>query len=217
MTKITQKLRAFFHSKTGKIIPILLIALLIGTASSTVYQYYTAAATATVQTPDLVLRAGTDSTGTCTVYPCATVTVSSTNDFATIGLSFFPSVANTPQPASYYSNLTTIQNHRTGGATHTIKLIEAKVISGATNLGGINIYYCTTQTEFNPDGSVVTPANCITTPVSLTSSSSGWVSSGSLSLALANGIHSMGFIEVYAWAASAASGTVTFQLGIQWL
>lgn len=215
MTK-ADKFRQFFHSKTGKIIPILLIALLIGTASSTVYQYYTGSATLSVQTPDLILRAGTDSTASCTTYPCATVTISSTNDFATIALSFFPSATNTPQPASYYSNLTTIQNHRTGGATHTIRDIQAKISSGAANFGGMTIYYCSTQTEFNPDGTLVTPGNCPGS-VSLTSSSSGWVSSSVFSASLANGLHSMGYIEVFTWGATTATGSTVVQLGIQWV
>jgi hypothetical protein len=213
----TNDVKHFFNSKLGKLIPILLIALLIGTASSTVYQFYTGAATATVQTPDLILRAGTDSSGSCTTYPCATVTVASpTSDFATIGLSFFASNTNTPQPASYYSNLTTIQNHRTGGASHTIKLITAKITAGAANLGGITIYYCATQTEFNPDG---TPASACSGSISLTSGSAGWVSSSAFSSTLTNGVHSMGYIEVYAWAVGTASQgvTCTFQLGIQWL
>jgi len=208
------RLRQFFRSKIGKIIPILLIALLIGTASSTVYQYYTGSATGTVQTPDLILRAGSDVSASCSTYPCATETISSTNDFATIGLSFFPSATNTPQPASYYSNLTTIQNHRTGGASHTIRSISAKLTGGAANLGGITVYYCTAMTEFNPDGSPVA-ANCPGS-VSLTSSSNGWVSSSVFSSLLTNGLHSMGYIEVYLWGTTTASGTTTFQLGIQW-
>jgi len=208
-------LKKFFHSKAGKLLPVLIIALLIGTASSTVYTYYIGNATATVKAPDLRLRAGTDSSSSCTMYPCATVTVAATYDSETIALSLFPSATNTPQPATYYSNLTTIQNK--GTLTHSISSIKLSTFTGLTNLGSIIVYYCTAQTEFNPDGTLVTPANC---PYSstITSSSSGYQSmSGSFPASLE--ANAKGYIEVAAYALStaAAGSTIAFSISFQWL
>ena len=218
-TKRTRKdkLQAFFHSKTGKILPVLLIALLIGSASSTVYTYYILNNTGTVRTPDVRLVAGTDSSGSCTAYPCATVTVASTNDYAAVAFSLFPSATNSPQPATYYSNLTTIQNK--GNTAHSISSIKVSGFGGLTYLGSITVYYCTTQTEFNPDGTLVTPANCARS-YTITSSTSGTQTlSGSFPISLAAGSASKGYVEVAAYAASGAAATsqVTFQVSIQWL
>ena len=217
MTKTTpkEKLEAFFHSKAGKILPVLLIALLIGTASSTVYVYYIANNTATSRTPDLRLVAGTDSSGSCTAYPCAAVTVSSTYDSATVGFSLFPSVVNTPQPATYYSNLTTIQNKGTGA--HSIQSVKISGFGNVANLGKVTIYYCTALSEFNPDGTLVTPGNCVGS-YSIISSSPGVQSvSGTFPSSLAAG--AKGYIEAAAYALNTASpgSTVTFQISIQWL
>jgi len=217
MTKTTakKKLTAFFHSKTGKILPVLLIALLIGSASSTVYTFYIMNNTATVKASDMRLVAGTDSLASCTTYPCATVTVASSNDYATVSLSLFPSVANAPQPATYYSNLTTIQNH--GTAAHSIKAIKVSGFTNLANLGAVTVYYCTAFTEFNPDGTLVTPGNCVGS-YTITSASSGYQSiSGAFPASIAAG--AKGYFEVYGYALSTAvaGSTVGFQISIQWL
>ena len=211
------KLQAFFHSKTGKILPVLLIALLIGAASSTVYVYFIVNATGTARTPDVRLVAGTDASASCTTYPCTTVAVASTNDFATVAFSLFPSNTNTPQPATYYSNLTTIQNK--GTVAHSIKSIKISGFTNVANLGGITVYYCTAQTEFNPDGTLATPANCVGS-YTITSGSTGYQSiSGTFPVALNAGAPSKGYIEMSAFALGtvAAGSTVSFQVSIQWL
>jgi hypothetical protein len=204
-----------FHSKAGKLLPILLIALLIGSASSTVYVYYIGNATGTVKTSDMQLRAGTDS-GTCTTsWPCATVTPVTTSDYETIAFSLFPSVASAVQPATYYSNLTTIQNH--GAVSHSLKAVDLYNFGGLANLGKVVVYYCTTQTEFNPDGTLVTPANCLGSATIISSTSGVQVVSGAFPSSLAAG--AKGYIELYAYALNTASAgtTVTFTLSFQWL
>jgi len=212
---IRKQLDSLFHSKAGKLIPILLIALLIGSASSTVYVYYIGNATGTVKTPDMLLRAGTDSSACTTSWPCATVTPVSTNDYETISFSLFPSVASAVQPATYYSNLTTIQNH--GTVAHSIKSVQLYNFANLANLGKIVVYYCTTQTEFNPDGTLVTPANCLGS-ATITSATVGAQSvSGAFPSALA--ASAKGYIEVVAYALNTASAgaTVSFTLSFQWL
>ena len=214
-TSAKQKLTAFFHSKTGKILPVLLIALLIGAASSTVYTFYIMNNTATVKTPDLRLVAGTDSSASCTSYPCATVTVAASNDYATVSLSLFPSVTNTPQPATYYSNLTTIQNK--GTMAHSIKAIKVSGFTNLANLGAITVYYCTAFTEFNPDGTLVTPGNCVGS-YTITSSSTGYQSvSGAFPVSIAAGAKGYFEVDGYALSTAAAGSTVGFQISIQWL
>ena len=221
-----QKLKAFFSSKTGKILPVILIALLIGVASSTVYTYYIVNATGTVRTPDLQLVAGTDVAGCSSTYPCATVTVSTTKDSAAVGFSLFPSATNTPQPATYYSNLTTVQN--VGTSAHTISAIKISNLAGVAYLGSITVYYCSSATaphnsEFNPDGTLVTPADCVGS-ATITSSSTGVItlSGGSTTLPARSGGGagaSKGYIEVaaYALGTATAGSAITFNISIQWL
>jgi len=212
-----KKLEKFFHSKTGKILPVILIALLIGVASSTVYTYFIVSPTGTVKTPDVRLVAGTDSQASCTTYPCTTVTVASTNDYATVAFSLFPSATNTPQPATYYSNLTTIQNK--GASSHSIEAIKISGFTNVANLGGITIWFCTTHTEFNPDGTLVTPADCAGS-YTITSASTGYQSiSGTYPVTLNVGAPNKEYIEMSAFALSTATAgsTVTFQISIQWL
>jgi hypothetical protein len=215
--KPRNRLAAFFNSKTGKLLPILLIALLIGTASSTVYTYYIVSNTGTVKTPDVRLVAGTDSIGSCTTYPCTTVTVASTYDYETVAFSLFPSVTNSPQPATYYSNLTTIQNK--GTAAHSLTSIKVSGFTGVAYLGNIVIYYCTAQTEFNPDGTLVTPANCVRSTAITSGSATTQTLSGTFPVTLTNGAANKGYIEVAAYALSTASAgsQVSFQISIQWL
>lgn len=214
-TAIKGNLKKLFHSKFGKLLPILLIALLIGSASSTVYVYYIGSATATVKSPDMLLRAGTDSSACTTSWPCATVTPVSTNDYETISFTLFPSVASAVQPATYYSNLTTIQNH--GTVSHSVEAVKLYNFANLANLGKIVVYYCTTQTEFNPDGTLVTPANCLGSATLISSTSGVQTVSGAFPSALAAG--AKGYIEVVAYALNTASAgaTVTFTLSFQWL
>ena len=209
------KFRKIFHSKTGKLLPIILIVLLIGAASSTVYVYYIGNATATVKNSDMVLRAGTDSGACTTSWPCATVTPDSTADYETVNFSIFPSAVAPIQPATYYSNLTTIQNH--GTVAHSLKAVQLYGFSGVANLGKIVVYYCTTQTEFNPDGSLVTPGNCLGSSTVTSSSSSTQVVSGVFPTPIAAG--AKGYIELYGYALNTASAgsTVTFTIAFQWL
>jgi hypothetical protein len=208
-------LKGVFHSKLTKVVFVLLIALLIGAASSTVYVFYIANVTATVKTPDMVLRPGTDSSACTTSYPCATVTPAATHDFETISFSLFPSAINTPQPATYYSNLTTIQNH--GTVSHDIDSIQLSTFTGVASLGSITVYFCTTQTEFNPSGTLVTPANCVGSSAVTSSSSSVQTVSGSFPVTLTAG--SKGYIEVAAYALSTATAgqTITFTIAFQWI
>jgi len=209
--RIRKRLRSIFTSRLGKLIPILVIVGLIAAASSTVFTLYYGNATATVKTPDVTLVAGSDASGSCTEFPCATVAIATTYDFATINLSFFPSVTNTPQPATYYTNLLQVHN---GAATlsHTINSIT---ISGITDtfssLGSIYVYYCTAQTN--------TPASSTScASFDITSTTGGSLTGNSiLPQTLAAG--ATAYIEVVANAAAGATAahTTSFAVAISWV
>ncbi len=204
------EMKRLFKKKYSLLVTILLVAVVVaGTAS--VYVFYYVNTTATVQSPDLKLYAGTDASASCTAYPCATVSVSN-YDQATVSLSIFPSPGGTPPiPATYYTNLTVIKN--TGTATHTISAIELGNFAGLTYLGNITVYYCSTQTEFNlTTGLPISP--CVGS-ASITSSSSHPLAVLSKPVTLTP--NETGYIEVVGYAGSrATAGTVIFTIAIQW-
>ena len=204
-------LLGLLHSKFGKILPVLLIAGLTATASATVFVMYYGNATATVQTADVSLVAGADAPGSsCSAYPCASATIASTGDFATIGISLYASATNSPQPATYYTNLLQVHNGA-ASASHTINSVAISGITGASNLGSIAIYYCSIQTN-----TPATSSSCAS--FAITSSTGGSLSGNSiLPATLAHGAN--GYIEAIASAASNASvsSTVTFAIAISWV
>ncbi len=202
---------ALLHSRWGKLLPVLLIAGLTATASATVFVMYYGGATATVRTPDMALVAGPDASGSCTKYPCATVSIASTNDFATIGMSLFPSATSAVQPATYYTNLLQVKNNAVS-ASHAINSITiSNIAQSGSDLGSISVYYCTAQTD--------TPASSSScASLTFTSTTGGSLSGNSVFPAtLVHG--ATGYIEVVGYAASgaAASDAITFQIGISWV
>jgi hypothetical protein len=201
---------ALFHTKLGKLLPILLLVGLIASASAAVFVMYYGAATATVRSPDVTLVNGGDISGSCSQYPCATSTLSSTNDFATIGVSLFASATSNPQPATYYTDLLHVHNGALT-ASHTINSITiSNIAQSGSDLGSITVYYCTSQTN-----APASSASCAS--FTFTSTTGGSLSGNSiLPQTLAAGGN--GYIEVVGNAASGAtaSDTVTFQVQISW-
>jgi hypothetical protein len=210
MAYAKKAVRALYGSKLGKLLPVLVVAGLMATASATVFVVYYGSATATVASSDLTLVAGADASGSCSTYPCATVAIASTNDFATIGVNFAASATDSPQPSTYYTNLLKLHNGGTG--SHTIQSITISgVTDSSSSLGSITMYYCTAQTDA-PAGS----ASCAS--FAITNTSGGSLSGNSiLPQSLAAG--STGYFEVIAYAASSATAghTVTFNLQVQWV
>ena len=188
------------------IIPLIALFLCIGLAAAAIFTMFSVSNTATVKTPDVRLVAGSDSSGG-TTYPSATVTVTSTYDYATVEFSLFPSVESSPQPATYYTDLLQINNAGTEG--HTIKSITITSLNDQSNLGGITIYYCEAQTD--------TPQTGNLDSVALTSSSNAPVSlfTGTQSIAAS----ATQYIEVvgYALSTAAVDDTITFTVSIEWV
>jgi hypothetical protein len=213
---VGKTLKHLYHAKWGKVVLVLFVASMVATASATVSVFFYTAGTANVQTPDVQLVAGSDlSASPCSVYPCASGTVTGTHDVLTAVLSFFPAATGaSPIPATYYSNFTEIKNTAASGS-HSIMSIQILNIAGTTaDLGSITIYYCTTQTGFTAAGALATPSNCVGS-FSITSGTGGSVT-GSFPVSIAGGARQ--FIEISAYAASGASAStsVTFQIAVQW-
>ena len=202
-------------SRIGKVILILLAVSMVGLASASVYVFFYASPTSTIRASDVTLAAGSDSTGSCTVYPCATVSISGTSDTATVSMSMFKADSTfTPPPSSYYSNLIQVKDATNAHSIRSVQILGIGSTS-ANDFGKIIVYYCTTQTDFNPDGSLVTPANCVGS-YSITSTTGGSVS-GSFPVAIsAGGTH---YIELVAYAGSSGTvgDTIQFKIAVQWV
>ncbi|MDG6908438.1 MAG: hypothetical protein JRN20_21920, partial [Nitrososphaerota archaeon] len=123
--------------------------------------------------------------------------------------------ANTPYPATYYTNITTIRN--VGTSPHSIKSIQIFNIAStsSSDFGNITVYYCTTQTEFDANGKLATPSNCVGS-YSITSTTSGSIS-GTFPQSIA--ASTTQYIEIVGYAGSGATtaDTITFTSAIQWL
>ncbi len=199
-----------FHTKLGKLLPVLIVAALIASASAAVFVMYYGAGTATVQSPDVSLVAGPDASSSCSVYPCATVSVSS-NSFATVGVSLFASATNSPQPATYYTNLLQVHNSASS-ASHTINSISvSNIAQSGSDFGSITVYYCSSQTN--------TPASSSScASLTFTSASGSGSLSGNSILPQTLTAGSTGYIEIVGYTATTASAgdTITFQIAISW-
>jgi hypothetical protein len=206
------------NSRLWKLILVLIAVSMIGLASASVYVYYYVSPTSTVKAPDVTLAAGSDASGSCTVYPCATVSISGTSDTATVSMSMFKADSTfTPPPSSYYSNLIQVKDATNA---HSIKSVQILGISStrAADFGTIIVYYCTAQTDFNPDGTLVTPSNCDS--FSITSTTGGSVSGASFTFPVSITAGSTHYIELVAYAGSGgtvvAGDTIQFKIAVQW-
>jgi hypothetical protein len=193
------------HKSKKLLVAFLALALIIGTASAAVFSMLYTNTTATVKTPDIQLFAGSDIGGTG--FPSATATVASTKDFASIAFSIFPSATNTPQPATYYTDLLQIKNK--GATNHIINEITISGLTGVENLGSIEIYLYAAQTDTPRSGS---PIGTVT----LTSASTGTYT---LSTNQAIAADATLYIEVVGYASETASAgsTVGFNTDISWV
>lgn len=186
------------------------MAALVASASAAVFVMYYGAATATVQSPDVSLVAGPDASASCSVYPCATVSVSS-NSFATVGISLFASATNNPQPATYYTNLLQVHNSA-ASASHTINSISiSNIAQSGSDFGSVTVYYCSSQTN-----SPASSSSCAALTFTSTSGSGSLTGNSILPQTLTAG--STGYIEIVGYAASTATAgdTITFQIAISW-
>ena len=209
-------------SRFGRPAKTILVLLLLASAvaaSATVYTLYYANSTGTVRAADVNLLAGPDSSGSCTTYPCDTVTVSGTSDTATVSLSLFKAdPAFTPPPSSYYTNLVQVKNAN-AGAGHTVLSVSITSITDtrSTDFGSVTVYYCTVQCTFDSNGNVLTGTSIGS--YTFTAATPGTVPGFGAGIAIAaSGTH---YIEIVAYAgnnaAVIAGDTITFKVAVQWV
>ena len=197
----------FLHSKYGKLIPAILLAAMVITATAAVFELFFVNTTATVRANDVTLVAGSDANVSCTVYPCATVTISGTNDYATVSLSFAKSATNNPQPSTYYTDLVEVHDATNSHTISAVKVIAPITATSASDFGKITVYYCQTQTN--------DPATNCPNKLDVTSTGgTGTVFSGSDALSSGN----VRYIEIVAYAGSGATNgdAVSFNVQVQW-
>jgi hypothetical protein len=196
-----------FHSKYGKLVPILLLSAMVITATAAVFELFFVNTTATVRSNDISLVAGSDASGSCTVYPCATVSISGTNDYATVSLSFAKSAANNPQPSTYYTDLVEVHDAANSHTVSSVSVISPITATSGSDFGKITVYYCTSQTN--------DPATNCPNKVDITSTSgTGTVFTGTDTLSSGN----TRYIEIIAYAGSGATNgdAVSFNIQVQW-
>ena len=207
-------LLGLLHSKFGKLLPVLIIAGLTATASATVFVMYYGNATATVQTADMTLVAGSDASGSCTAYPCATASVGSTNDYATVGLSLFASATHTAQPATYYTDL--LRVHNGGSGSHSINSVTiSSITQSGSDLGSITVYLCASSVDVSVSANAATCAS-----FTFTTTTGGSLTAGStVTFPYSVTADSSAYVEIVGHAASGAtaSDTISFSVAVSWV
>jgi len=214
MKKIGGAFKSLFNSRYGKVIPILLLAAMMMTATATVFAAYYINNTATVRAADVTLVNGPDVSGSCSTYPCVTSTLSATSDYAAVSFSIFKSATNAPQPNSYFTNL--IQVHNGGASSHSITSVQVTgpiTSTRAADFGEIDVFYCTTQTD------APTSANCV--EQAITSTASTGTLSGSFTFPQTIAASATQYVEIIGHAGSGVTvvsgDTITFDIQVNWV
>ena len=214
---MTLEARSLPHGRPAKTILVILLLASAVAASATVYTFFYANTTGTVRAPDVTLAAGTDNSGSCSAYPCATVSIAGTFDTATVALSLFKADATfSPPPSTYYSNLIHIKDatnaHSIQGSSIT-NVACSNAGGCGVDLGSVTVYYCTAQCTFNSNGAV--SGGTEIGSYTYTSATSGSIS-GTFPVSIAaSATH---YIEVVAYAGSGAvtGDTISFKVAVQW-
>jgi hypothetical protein len=210
MSSMKNGLKALYGSKLGKLLPVLVVAGLVATASATVFVVYYGSATASAQSNDVVLAVGPDSQASCTVYPCGTATLSSTSDVATVSLSLGQSATGSPQPQTYYTDLLQINNPSAN--SHNIMSIQVGSIVDTGVLGSVTVYYCPAT---DPTTLAAISTDCPDS-YTFTSTTPGPLTGFSSPVALNAGATGYFVIAGYASSTATVGNTVSFQIQIQW-
>ena len=213
MASVKKAMKTLYGSKAGKILPVLIIAGLVATASASVFVAYYGTATATAQNNDVTLVAGSDSATCTTNTPCVNVAVGPQNDFATITMNLgIQSTHVGAQPESYFTNVLKINNPTANAHSLTGVFVTSATASAASFYGQITVYMCATQTN--------TPATSCTNAYTIGAdvSSPQTVFSGTNSLGTSGSTPA--YIELVGYAgsgATAGSTSLTFNLQFTWV
>ncbi len=206
MASVKKAIKALYGSKLGKILPVLIIAGLVTTASASVFVIYYGSGTATAQTNNVSLVVGGDDHGSAcgTITPCVHTTLSGSADSAAISLNLGIESSGVPQPQTYFTDVLELNN--AGSTSRTVTTSITSATQSGTFYGSLTIYYCTAATT-NPVGD----ANC-TTNGAITSDISSTTTVASGKTLAASGT---GYIAIVGWASAAASSE-SFDLQCQW-
>lgn len=208
------------NTRGGKVGAIAILFVLMATATAAVFSMDYVSGTATTQSSDIHLQAGADCItdgSTPSQYPAATAMISSTGDYATIGVSMFPSVSQASpahQPATYFTDLVRVVNNP-DGAIHTIQQVTVSDVHASSNdaLGQISVYYWTS----NPSQDVGSPLDISSAAghydITPTTTGGNLLSHGEQ--IAAGGVHYIGVVA-YAGSGAADLDTVSFSVSIQW-
>lgn len=206
MSRMKIGLKSLYSSKLGKLLPALIIAGLVASASAAVFVNYYATGTATASTNNITLVAGGDSSASCTgVTPCAHVAVSSAGDSATINLNLGIEGSATPQPQTFFTDVLQVDNAGSTGRNVTTYISSAT--QSGTFYGSLTVYYCTSNPGHSDPATV---SGCTGSSITSDVSSPVTVASG-VSLPAA----SKGYIALAGWASSASS-SLSFSIQFQW-
>ncbi|MDG7007216.1 MAG: hypothetical protein JRN06_03095 [Nitrososphaerota archaeon] len=212
------KAKSSFPGRSAKTILVLLFLASAIAASATVYTFFYTNATGTVRAPDVTLAAGTDNSGTCSAYPCATVSISGTSDTATVTLSLFKAdAAFSPPPSTYYTNLVQIKDANNAHSIQSISITNVACSNAggcSVDLGSVTVYYCTAQCTFDSNGGV--SGGTQVGHYTFTSAASGSIG-GTFPVSIA--ASATQYVEVVAYAGSGATAgdTVSFKVAMQWV
>lgn len=98
----------------------------------------------------LEIEPGSDVSARCYSYPCATASVGSAGVQVSVSLGI---EAEAPlQPRTYYTDLLRVVNPTDANVTITAVAVGGLTESGAGDLGGITVYYCSAQSNDPGEG-----------------------------------------------------------------
>lgn len=209
MSNVKKGLKSLYGSKLGKLLPVMVIAALVATASADVFVNYYAQGTATASSSNITLVVPPDSVSSCTgVNPCVSVSTSG-NGYATMAVNLGVESSNTPQPQTYFTDALQVSNAGTTARNVTTYITTATESASPAFYGSLTVYYCTTNPGHSDPASV---AGCTGQAITgdITSASPVTVASG-VSLPAS----STGYIALVGWAANSGS-TLTFDLQFEW-
>ncbi|MDE1854238.1 MAG: hypothetical protein KGI38_10915 [Thaumarchaeota archaeon] len=103
------------------------------------------------QNSGLEFAPGPDSSVVCNVFPCASVMISG-NGRAGIALSLGEESVESPQPATYYTDLLRLTNPTSSAVSVTAVLLTGLTEARPGDIGRISVFYCLNQTDA-PSGS----------------------------------------------------------------
>lgn len=209
MASVKSAIKSLYGSKLGKILPILVVAGLVATASASIFVNYYGSATVTAQNNDVSFVLGGDNTvGGCTNTPCVSTALNTPPDFATISMNLGIESTASPQPSTTFTD--PLQLHNAGSAARSVTITITSATPSTNFYGSVSVYYCTVQST--------TPATDVTHCTGSTMTT-GFTAPGTVASGVSLAAAGSGYIEFVGYAGSSAvagTDTLAFNLQVQW-